>query len=57
MSDLVVMKRVEGNSARFLRFAGPDKLVIEVNGVERIVTREFWDAIPNLINKQDKDRA
>ena len=53
MSDLVVIKQVEGYSAKFLRFAGPENLVIEVNGAERTVTREFWTAIPILVNKQE----
>jgi len=48
MSDLFVIKQMEGYNAKFLRFAGPDNFVIEVNGVERTVTREFWRRSPNL---------
>jgi hypothetical protein len=53
MSDLGVTKQIDGCAAKFLRFAGPDNLVVEVGGSERIVTREFWRAIPLLENKQD----
>jgi len=52
MSDLATPKQVDGFVAKFLRFAGPDNLVIEVAGAERIVTREFWRAIPLVENKQ-----
>jgi hypothetical protein len=49
MSDhLGVTKQIDGCTAKFLRFAGPDNLVIEVNGAERVVTREFCKALPLL---------
>jgi hypothetical protein len=48
MSYLFVIKQLDGYTAKFIRFAGPENFVIEVNGVERIVTREFWRGIPNL---------
>jgi hypothetical protein len=48
MSDLFVIKQLDGYTAKFIRFAGPENFVIEVNGVERTVTREFWRGIPNL---------
>jgi hypothetical protein len=48
MSDLFVIKQLDGYIAKFIRFAGPDNFVIEVNGAERTVSREFWRAIPNL---------
>jgi hypothetical protein len=54
MSDLGITKHMDGSAAKFLRFAGPDNLIIEVNGTEQTVTREFWRAIPIFeINKQD----
>ena len=46
MSDLFATKQLDGYSAKFIRFAGPDNFVIEVNGAERTVTREFWRALP-----------
>jgi hypothetical protein len=52
MSDLGVTKHMDGNAAKFLRFAGPENLIIEVNGTEQTVTREFWRAILEM-NKQD----
>ena len=48
MPDLFVIKQLDGYAAKFIRFAGPDNFVIEVNGVKRTVTREFWRSIPNL---------
>jgi hypothetical protein len=48
MSDLFVIKQLDGYTAKFIRFAGPDHFVIEVNGAERTVTRDFWRSIPNL---------
>jgi len=53
MSDFVVPKQVDGYVAKFLRFAGPDSVVIEVDGAERTVTRECWRGLPLLENKQD----
>jgi hypothetical protein len=47
MSDQFVTKQLGGYAATFLRFAGPDNFVIEVNGAERIVSREFWRAVPH----------
>ena len=46
MPDLIVPKQMDGYVAKFLRFAGPEKLVIEVDGAERTVTREYWRALP-----------
>jgi hypothetical protein len=48
MSDLFVIKQLDGYTTKFIRFAGPDHFVIEVNGAERTVTRDFWRSIPNL---------
>ena len=48
MADLFAIKQVDGYPAKFIRFAGPDNFVIEVNGAERTVTREYWRGIPNL---------
>jgi hypothetical protein len=47
MSDLFVTKQVDGYPANFIRFAGPENFVIEVNGAERTVTREFWRDLPH----------
>jgi hypothetical protein len=46
MSDLFLTKQLNGYAARFARFDGPDKFVIEVNGEYRTVTREFWQTLP-----------
>jgi hypothetical protein len=46
MSDPLAPKQIDGNRAQFLRFAGPDHFVIEVNGSERTVTQEMWRTLP-----------
>jgi hypothetical protein len=57
MSDLFAIKQVDGYTAKFVRFAGPDNFVIEVNGAERTVTREFWRGIPNLDPSKVEERS
>jgi hypothetical protein len=54
MSDLLVTKQMDGYAATFLRFASPDHFVIEVNGAERTVTREFWRTLPHRDASQAK---
>jgi hypothetical protein len=46
MSDFCTMKRLDGCPAIFLRFSGPDYFVIEVDRVERIVSKTFWASLP-----------
>jgi hypothetical protein len=46
MSDFCAIKRLDGGPAIFLRFAGPDYVVIEVNRSERVVSREIWIDLP-----------
>jgi hypothetical protein len=48
MSDLLVMKQLDRSAAAFLRFAGPDKYVIEVDGSEPTIARDFWRVLPHL---------
>jgi len=53
MSDYCAIKRLDGCPAIFLRFAGPDYVVIEVNRMERIVRKDFWTSLP----RQDTNSA
>jgi hypothetical protein len=46
MSDFCTIKRLDGCPAIFLRFSGPDYFVIEVDRVERIVSKTFWANLP-----------
>jgi len=46
MSHLFMIKELDGYAATFLRFDGPDKFIIEVNGVERTISRDAWRALP-----------
>ena len=47
MSELFATKKLGGYAAPRLRFAGAANFVIEVNGAERTVSREFWRALPH----------
>jgi hypothetical protein len=57
MSDLYTTKRVDGYPAKFIRFAGPENFVIEVNGAERIVTRDVWGKLPQVDASEPKPIA
>jgi hypothetical protein len=48
MSDLGSIKNIDGSAAKFIRFAGADMLVIEVNGNETTVTKLFWYGIADF---------
>ncbi len=45
---MFLAKQLDGYAATFLRFTGADNLVIEVNGEERTVTREFWSSLAEI---------
>jgi hypothetical protein len=45
MSHLLLAKQLDGYAATFVRFAGSENFVIEVNGAERTVSREFWHSL------------
>jgi hypothetical protein len=46
MSDLALIKTLNGCAASFARFEGPDKIVVIANGQYHIVTRDHWRALP-----------
>jgi hypothetical protein len=46
MSHLFLIKELDGYAATFLRFDGPDRFVVQVNGVERKISRDEWQALP-----------
>lgn len=48
MSHLFLAKQLDGYAATFVRFTGGDNFVIEVNGEERTVTREFWSSLAEM---------
>ena len=47
MPEPIMIKRWDGCPAIFLRFAGPDYIVIEIDRVERIVSKQFWAELPS----------
>jgi hypothetical protein len=48
MSHLFLIKELDGYAATFLRFDGPERFVVQVNGVERTISRDAWRALPKL---------
>ena len=46
MSDIALVKNLDGYAALFARFEGADKLVVIANGEYRIVTRDHWRSLP-----------
>jgi hypothetical protein len=46
MSHLFLTKELDGYAVTFLRFAGPENFIVQVNGVERTVSRDEWAALP-----------
>jgi hypothetical protein len=42
VSDIAQIKTLDGRRATFLRFEGPDKYVVDIEGVERTITRDEW---------------
>ncbi|MEH2561928.1 hypothetical protein [Bradyrhizobium sp. AZCC 2289] len=48
MSHLFLAKQLDGYAATFVRFTGANNFVVEVNGKERTVTREFWCSLSEM---------
>jgi hypothetical protein len=46
MSHLFLTKELDGYAVTFLRFAGPERFIVQVNGVERTISRDDWAALP-----------
>ena len=42
MSDIAQLKMLDGRPATFLRFNGPDRYVVLIDGGERTMTRAEW---------------
>jgi len=45
VSDLFLAKDLNGYPATFVGFEGPDRFIIEVDGVERAISREEWRSL------------
>jgi hypothetical protein len=46
MSDIGLIKELDGFPASFARFEGADKLVVIANGQLRTLTRDDWRSLP-----------
>jgi hypothetical protein len=46
MSDLALIKNLDGYPACFVRFEGAGNFVVSANGQIRTVSRNFWIALP-----------
>ena len=42
MSDIAQVKTLDGRPVTFLRFDGPDKYVVDIDGEGRTIIREGW---------------
>jgi hypothetical protein len=46
VSDIAQVKMLDGRPATFLRFDGPDRYVVEIDGEDRTITRDEWRGLP-----------
>jgi hypothetical protein len=46
VSDIAQVKTLDGRPATFLRFDGPDRYVVEIDGEGRTITRDEWRGLP-----------
>lgn len=55
MSHLFLTKELDGYAVTFLRFDGPERFIVQVNGVERTISRDVWMALPERpLTEHDK---
>jgi hypothetical protein len=47
MSSPFLPKLLDGKEATFLRLEGSDQFVVEVEGEERMVSRDEWRSLPD----------
>ena len=43
---LMLTKELDGYAATFVRFDGPERFIVQVNGVERTISRDERTALP-----------
>jgi hypothetical protein len=46
VSDIAQVKTLDGRPATFLRFDGPDKYIVDIDGEGRTITRDEWRRLP-----------
>jgi hypothetical protein len=46
VSDIAQVKTLDGRPVTFLRFDGPDKYVVDINGEGLTITRDEWRRLP-----------
>jgi hypothetical protein len=56
MSHLSMTKELDGHPVVFVRFDGPESLIVKVAGTERIVTRKQWDTLPERLPSKGTQR-
>ena len=55
MSQFLVSKELDGEPVVFLRFDGPERLIVEVSGTERSMTRKQGRALPEHVPSNGDD--
>jgi hypothetical protein len=46
VSDIAQVKTLDGRLVTFLRFDGPDKYVVDIDGEGHTITRDEWQRLP-----------
>jgi hypothetical protein len=53
---LFLTKELDGYAVTFVRFDGPERFIVQVNGVERTISRDEWRALPER-QLAERDRS
>jgi hypothetical protein len=57
LSDIPQVKALNGRPATFLRFDGPDRYVVDVDGDERTIARDEWRQLANPQPRVAEDKV
>jgi hypothetical protein len=56
VSDIAQVKTLDGHPAMFLRFSGPDKYVVEIDGEARTITTMNGDVCRRILPAAKRNR-
>jgi hypothetical protein len=56
VSDIAQLKVLGGRPVTFLRFHGPDKYVVHIDGEERTISRHEWQKLVTHPSCSDADK-
>jgi hypothetical protein len=53
--ELFLAKDLNGRPASFVRFEGSDDFIVQVDGIERAISRDHWRSLQDLLpTEQDR---